>query len=328
MATAAKDKPQVDHSAMSGAPPKVEAKAETKTEEKPKSDFLSAMQEVADKTAAAKPAEAAAPPPAPAPSKPPGILGMIQTGRTFAPPRILLSGTEGIGKSTFAARAPKTIFIPTEDGLNQIECAKFPLSKTFQQFRTYLGGVATEKHEFQTTAIDSVDWLERLIWDQVCADNGKKSIEDIGYAKGYTFALTYWRETLDLLERCHARGMCVILIAHTKLEKYEDPEHPTYDRHSPRLHKHAQALLTEWVDAVLFATRKMLTKKVDGDDRTIAAPIGAAGGERIIKTTGTPTVVAKNRYNLPPELPLDWNAFATALSAFYATAIPAQKSVA
>ena len=48
--------------------------------------------------------------------------------------------------------------------------------------------------------------------------------------------------------------MVVLMIAHAKVEKFEDPESPPYDRYSPRLHKHAAALISEWCDAVLFAT--------------------------------------------------------------------------
>jgi hypothetical protein len=46
-----------------------------------------------------------------------------------------------------------------------------------------------------------------------------------------------------------------LLIAHSKVEKFEDPEWSPYDRYSPRLHKHAAALICEWCVAVRFATR-------------------------------------------------------------------------
>jgi hypothetical protein len=105
--------------------------------------------------------------------------------------------------------------------------------------------------------------------------------------------------------------MVVLLIAHAKVERFEDPETSAYDRYSPRLHKHAAALVTEWCDAVLFATRRFTTRSEDagfGRQRAIAAPIGASGGERILRTVGGPTCVAKNRYRLAPELPLSWDA--------------------
>ena len=54
------------------------------------------------------------------------ILTKIQRGRQPMPPRLVLYGTEGIGKSTFAAQSPHPVFIPTEDGLSEIDCDRFP----------------------------------------------------------------------------------------------------------------------------------------------------------------------------------------------------------
>ena len=63
------------------------------------------------------------------------IFNTITKGKTPKPPIILLYGQEGVGKSTFAARAQKTIFIPTEDGLNEIDCEKFPVSTNYGEFK-------------------------------------------------------------------------------------------------------------------------------------------------------------------------------------------------
>ena len=54
------------------------------------------------------------------------LLQQIHSGRRHAPPRILIYGTDGIGKSTTGAQAPRPVFIQTEDGLDQIECDSFP----------------------------------------------------------------------------------------------------------------------------------------------------------------------------------------------------------
>ena len=58
------------------------------------------------------------------------MIEQIHRGRRHSPPRLLIYGTEGIGKSTTAAQAPNPIFIPTEDGLDQIDCCSFPLAKS------------------------------------------------------------------------------------------------------------------------------------------------------------------------------------------------------
>lgn len=236
----------------------------------------------------------------------------IIKGKQRMPPRIVLYGTEGIGKSTFGAMAPRPIFLPTEDGLGEIECERFPLAGSYDEFLNNLGQLCQEEHDYKTAVLDTLDWLEKLIWAKVCKDRNKTSIEDIGYAKGYQFALDHWKDVLtglDYLRR--ERGMAVILLAHAKIEKFNDPESAGFDRFTLRLHKDADAYVREWADAVLFATRKQRVEKVGTgfNERTIAKPIGTDGGERIIRTVGSPVCTAKNRFGLPAELPLSWEAF-------------------
>ena len=111
--------------------------------------------------------------------------------------------------------------------------------------------------------------------------------------------------------------MVVLCIPHTKIEKFEDPEATAYDRYSPRLHKHACSLVCEWADAVMFATRKIRVQTEDAGfnrKRGVAFGIGKDGGERMLRTIGGPSCVAKNRYSLPEQLPLSWPAFMAAFT--------------
>ena len=247
-----------------------------------------------------------------------GMLESIQSGRENRPPRIMIYGSEGVGKSTFGAGAPDPVFIQTEDGLGEIDCRRFPAAKSLSDVLSQLAALRDEPHEFRTVAVDSLDWLERLIFDAVCREYGVRSIEkaDGGYGRGYTHALTHWNRIIALLEELHGRrGMLVVLIAHAKVERFEDPESAAYDRYTPRLNKHAASLIAEWADAVLFATRRFRVQKENSGfaERGIAAPVGADGGERILRTIGSPACVAKNRYGLPGEIPLSWSAFVAAL---------------
>ncbi len=250
-----------------------------------------------------------------------GLLAQVSTGRQQKPRRVMLYGVHGIGKSTFGAMAPAPIFIQTEDGLANLDCARFPLAESFDDVMGMLMELYSDPHDFQTVVIDSLDWLERLIWAKVVRDRGAQSktkvenIEDVGYAKGYTFALDPWKEVLDGLNALrNERNMLVILIAHARIERFENPETEAYDRYSPRLNKHASALVQEWCDEVLFATYKVHTKQTDeGFDRTRTRGIGT--GDRILRTTERPAHMAKNRLNLPEELPLDFGAYAHYLTA-------------
>ena len=247
-----------------------------------------------------------------------GMLDNIQTGKENKPPLIMIYGSEGVGKSTFGASTPDAVFIQTEDGLSEIDCRKFPLAHTLSEVVSELSALRDEQHTFRTVVIDSVDWLERIIFDEVCREFGVRSIEkaDGGYGRGYVHALTHWRKILNILQDLRdKRGMMIILVAHAKVERFEDPENAAYDRYTPRLHKHAASLIAEWVDAVLFANKKFrVTKENAGfsGERARAAPIGADGGERIIRTVGSPACIAKNRFGLPSEIPLSWQAFINA----------------
>ncbi|QDU33032.1 hypothetical protein KS4_10730 [Poriferisphaera corsica] len=247
------------------------------------------------------------------------LLKQIHIGKKQMPPRMLIYGTEGIGKSTLASHAPDAIFIPTEDGLGEIDCSSFPLAKNCEAVIDAIDVLINEEHQFQTVVIDSLDWLERLVWDQLCKEYGTSSIEKVdgGYARGYIHALTHWRRILNGLDELRTkRGMCTILLAHAKVETFSDPEVGAYDRFSPRLHKHANAVVTEWADAVLFATRKVITRTEDAGfnrTRTLASGLGKEGGDRILRCVGSPSCVAKNRYGLPAELPLSWQAIMNAL---------------
>ena len=146
------------------------------------------------------------------------LLQQIHTGKRQSPPRIVLYGTEGIGKSTTASQSPNPIFIQTEDGLDQIDCASFPLAVTFDDVINAIDSLIKGEHEYQSVVIDSLDWLERLIWDRLCKDYGVNSIEKVdgGYARGYTHALTLWRMLLSGLD---TRG--------SSAPSWRPPESPT-----------------------------------------------------------------------------------------------------
>ena len=240
------------------------------------------------------------------------LLEDVQTGKQQGPRRIMLYGTHGIGKSTFASRAPSPIFIQTEDGLGGIDCCRFPLASTstFDGVIAALTELLQGKHSYKTIVIDSLDWLEQVIWQDVCKANGVESIEKIGYAKGYTFALVQWRRVLAGLSALRSqRGMTAILTAHSTIEKFENPQTETYSRYTPKLHKHASAVMQEWCDEVLFAHHKvMVRKEEEGFNKERARPVDS--NQRVISTVEKPFNIAKNRLDLPDEIPLSWAEFA------------------
>lgn len=237
-------------------------------------------------------------------------LANVRRGVRPAPDRILLVGTEGIGKSTFAACAPKPIFIAAEDGIRHLDVASFPEPKTLEDVTGALAELATESHEFETLAIDTVDWLEPLIIDHTCRLNGWANIEAPGYGKGYVAALSEWRSFLATLERVRReRGMEIILLAHAQIRNFANPAGDDYARYECKLHKGAAALLKEWTDANLFACHEEFVSEKDGKSK------GVSTGKRLLHTERTAAWDAKNRHNLPAEIELSYAAYAAAREA-------------
>src|SRR5688572_21053761 len=128
-------------------------------------------------------------------------LGAVTRGRVDKPQRIVLYGTEGIGKSTFAADAPSPIFIPSEAGTEHLDVARFPLVESWRDVLDALDELRGE-HTYRTVAIDTLDGLEPLVWSHTCAtklasNKRVEHIEDYGFAKGYIYALDVWRQLLE-----------------------------------------------------------------------------------------------------------------------------------
>jgi hypothetical protein len=237
-------------------------------------------------------------------------LKSIRKNDAIAAPRIMVYGVEGIGKSTFAASAPNPIFICTEDGLGSLTVDHFPLATSYDDVLAAIGSLYADKHDFQTVALDSLDWLEAMIWKDV---ESKYDAKDLAYGKGAVIAADKWREVLDGLNALrNDKGMAVVLIAHCTIKRFDSPETEPYDRYQPKLQDRSNALIREWCDAVLFANYKTIVKKGDvGFNKSVAR--GISTGERLLYTSERPAFMAKNRFSLPESIPLSWDAFTSAI---------------
>lgn len=238
-------------------------------------------------------------------------LASIRRNERIAAPRVLIYGVEGIGKSTFAAGAEAPIFIQTEDGLGSLQVDHFPLAQNVDDVMSAIAALYTEKHDFRTVVVDSLDWLETHIVRSVEA---KHDAKDLAYGKAAILQAESWRKVLDGLNALrNDRGMAVVLIAHTTIKRFDSPEVEPYDRYQVKLQERSSALVREWCDAVLFANYRTIVKKDDvGFNKT--SNRGISTGERLLYTSERPAFQAKNRYALPESIPLSWDAFVAAIA--------------
>ena len=231
----------------------------------------------------------------------------ITRGRQNSPYKIVLYGVEGIGKSTFASHFPDPLFIDTEGSTARMDVARMPKPTSWvhlSEMITYI----IQNRPCKTLVIDTADWAQHLTVEHVIATGGEKikSIEDYGYGKGYTILAEQYGKFLNRLTEVNNAGMNVVITAHAWMRKFEQPdEMGAYDRWELKLEKKVAPLLKEWADMVLFANYK--TQVVE-DPKTKTKK--AFGGQRVMYTTHHPAWDAKNRDNLPEELPFEFSQIA------------------
>ena len=106
----------------------------------------------------------------------------IQKGIQSRPPRIVLCGVEKIGKSSWAAGAPKPLFIPIagEEGIDALDVARTPVIETYGELMEAIGMLAEQQHDYETVVIDSISTLEPLVWDHLIKTAGVGHERQVG----------------------------------------------------------------------------------------------------------------------------------------------------
>lgn len=224
--------------------------------------------------------------------------------------KCVVYGPEGIGKSTFASQFPNPVFIDTEGSTKHMDVARTPKPSSWtmlldqvRYFRDTPGGCGS-------LVIDTADWAEQLCVTHVCAAYQKTGIEEFGFGKGYTYLSEEFGKLLNLLEEVVERGIHVVLTAHAKMRKFEQPDElGSYDRWEMKLGKNTAPLVKEWADLVLFAKYKIHVINVDNQGAQ-KGKNKAQGGKRVMMTSHNPCWDAKNRHGLPEELPFSYTEIA------------------
>ena len=229
----------------------------------------------------------------------------ITKGKVETAKKVVQYGPEGIGKSTLASQYPSPVFIDTEGSTKELDIARYPSPKTWNDVITYVNDFI-ECIPGKTLVIDTADWAEALAIASVCSDLGVKGIESVGYGKGYVYLSEKFSE---LLKRCDVlieQGVNVVFTAHAQMRKFEQPDElGAYDRWEMKLSKKVAPLLKEWADMVLFCNYKT---DVITDQNTKSKK--ATGGRRVMYASHHPCWDAKNRYSLPDQMEMSFDGIA------------------
>tara|TARA_Y100001973_G_C5201484_1_gene338044 strand:- start:1710 stop:2600 length:891 start_codon:yes stop_codon:yes gene_type:complete len=224
----------------------------------------------------------------------------IRKGKQKSSVKVVLYGVEAIGKTTLAAQFPKPLILDTEDGCKNIDCHSVCVN-TWQDLEGAVLELARNSQGYKTVVIDSADWAERLLIENLLTQHSKRSIEDFGFGKGYTMLA---EKAAKFLANCDAlvkKHLNVVFIGHSKVVRNSPPDQVDgFDRYELKLTKQVAPLFKEWCDALLFCSYK--TKLVEGSDGRMKA---RGGKERLIYAERSAAWDAKNRFGLPEQLPME-----------------------
>jgi hypothetical protein len=242
------------------------------------------------------------------------------------PSRVVYYGLPGTGKSSFAAQAPKPFFAlmrgetglctlidngivgPTDHNEDPVE--------NLNQFDEIVDYLMSKQHDYRTLVIDALTGLEGVIFDRVVQTEfkGNKTKFD-AYGAGPAAAVDTVEAVFRRLDELRLRRkMGVILIAHSKIGKFKNPEGIDFNRYLLDCEDKTASVINKWADMVLFVKRAMWANK-DG------LKVTGEQGDLFLHTKGDAAYDAKNRIDLPEKICLGdtaqsaWAAFAGAVKA-------------
>ena len=251
------------------------------------------------------------------------------------PEKLVVEGEAGAGKTTFACSAhtkkePAFVINADDGGENVFHKTGIDLihdciptgevkenAEKWDQLMATLREIASEKSGIKRIIIDSVDKVEILAQAKTCALHKLTHIEDMGYGKGFAYSrgemakllsgLNYLRDTQEIQP---------ILVCHTQVRTINKPTMEPYDSFVLKLHRSLCGDIMEWADVILFVAFETIVKKIDsGFNRKDSRAIQS--GKRFLYTSGSMGVDAKNRFDLPAEIPADWNEYQKLIHSFW-----------
>lgn len=232
----------------------------------------------------------------------------ITRGKVKRAVRCVLYGVAGVGKSTWCSHIPDALFIDTESGTDSMDVGRLQCPETWTDLQDELDFIIYRK-PCSTVVIDTIDRVESLLIHDIVNNDGKASIEDYGYGKGYVMVQERWqKEFLFKLDKVIAKGINVVLVCHSISRKIETPEETAFDHWELNLSRKVAPVTRDWADMMLFCNFDMTI--VDTSKNSNVEKRKATGSlKRKIHCNQKPQYDAKNRYGLADSYDLSFEPF-------------------
>lgn len=224
----------------------------------------------------------------------------IEKGIQNRPLRIVVYGQEGIGKSTECSYIPGALFLDTENGSSRLAVDRVHV-RSLGDLRSVCSELLAGGHNYKAVVMDTADNVYRFCGEEVCKKGKVDSMESFGYGKGYVQNAELFDKVRDTLDKFVDAGMHAVVVCHSRIVTVNPPDGEEYSRYTIKLStqankqsEQARERLKEWADVILFCKAGVCVRN--------GKAIG--GVERVICTQTSAAYEAKNRHDLPAEVPM------------------------
>lgn len=242
--------------------------------------------------------------------------------KKLPPPRLILTGPPGIGKSTFGASAPNCIFIKTELGCEGLNVPALPVEgvcETWQMLMDALIVVRENADQFDWCVVDSITGAQALCRDKVCAEEFKGQWFTRAKTNGYNsfnngakMSVREFEKLTVLLDEIRQKDTGIILLGHEGLHKSSEGDILDYLKTGGDMETMSWSVLVQWSDQVARACRDVRAGTLEGERKPKARMISS---ERWMIFDGGPAVDAKCRagYDMPAKILFGWDEYISRL---------------
>jgi len=226
------------------------------------------------------------------------------------PPRLVLFGGPGVGKTTFGTKCQKPVFILTEDGCPAYvpRIPKIGKIEKWEDILAAIGYLVREDHGKETCILDVANGAEVLCRDYICSTKfggnmlpGRGKEAYMQWGQGDKLMQQEFIRLLNGLDMLRTKKkMFVVLLTHEGLHRQGNALGDDFLKIGGAMHKLTWASVMEWSDQIGHITKDHIAVIKQGDK--VAKRRGS--NKRICYFEGGPGRDAKARtgYEMPESI--------------------------